>query len=220
MVNLKVSDMNENKKDLATREKILKAAREIFVEKGRDGARMQEIADRAGVNKALLHYYHTSKENLYREIILDAFRELIMNIGQLFEADLSPEEQIKQLIHRHFDFLAKNTDLPRLMMQEFIREDSILPGLMHEVIFSRKSDMPSKLFDFFKKIKPGEKINPQDAIHILLNIIGMNAVYFIARPVVDVIFPDATRDQANFLENRKKIISDMVLKSLFNNPER
>ena len=80
--------------------------------------------------------------------------------------------------------------------------------------------MPSKLFDFFKKIKPGEKINPQDAIHILLNIIGMNAVYFIARPVVDVIFPDATRDQANFLENRKKIISDMVLKSLFNNPER
>ena len=51
----------EIKKD-NTEEKIIDAATDVFVQKGMDGARMQEIADLAGINKALLHYYFRSKE--------------------------------------------------------------------------------------------------------------------------------------------------------------
>jgi len=49
--------------------RILDAAREVFVERGLDGARMQDIADKAGINKALLHYYFRNKEKLF-ELIL------------------------------------------------------------------------------------------------------------------------------------------------------
>lgn len=206
--------------DTATKEKILKAARQIFVKKGRDGARMQEIADRAGVNKALLHYYYTSKENLYREIIFNAFNELIMNIEQLFKSETSPEEQLKQLIHQHFDFLTRNSDLPRLIAQEFIREDSILTDLMHDALFSKKSTMPKKLFDFFDKAIADDRTHTQDAIQIILNIVGMNVFYFIAKPVIDTIFPEATRNQAEFLETRKKAITEMALRSLFKTPKK
>ena len=54
--------------DSHTREKIFRAATEIFEEKGYAAARMQEIADRAGINKALLHYYFTTKEQLFMAV--------------------------------------------------------------------------------------------------------------------------------------------------------
>ena len=56
------------KKDLSTEEKILNAAKKVFLTKGMDGARMQDIADEAGINKALLHYYFRSKDKLFEQI--------------------------------------------------------------------------------------------------------------------------------------------------------
>ena len=54
-------------KDRSAEEKILAAAKKVFVEKGMDGARMQDIADEAGINKALLHYYFRNKEKLFQD---------------------------------------------------------------------------------------------------------------------------------------------------------
>ncbi len=51
-----------------TKEKILQTAISIFREKGKDGAKMQEIADGAGINKAMLHYYFSSKDQLFQEV--------------------------------------------------------------------------------------------------------------------------------------------------------
>ncbi|MCB0293033.1 MAG: helix-turn-helix transcriptional regulator, partial [Calditrichaeota bacterium] len=51
-----------------TERKIVEAASTVFLEKGKTGARMQAIADRAGINKALLHYYFRSKDRLYQEV--------------------------------------------------------------------------------------------------------------------------------------------------------
>ncbi len=56
-------------KQQSTEEKILMAARQIFIDRGMDGARMQDIADAAGINKAMLHYYFRSKEKLYGTIV-------------------------------------------------------------------------------------------------------------------------------------------------------
>ncbi|HNA17232.1 MAG TPA: helix-turn-helix domain-containing protein, partial [Ferruginibacter sp.] len=55
--------MAKHNKD--TEQKILESARNVFIQKGLAGARMQDIADHAGVNKALLHYYFTSKDKLF-----------------------------------------------------------------------------------------------------------------------------------------------------------
>ena len=56
--------------ELGTEEKIIIAARNIFTKKGMNGARMQEIADEAGINKALLHYYYRNKEQLFFAVLL------------------------------------------------------------------------------------------------------------------------------------------------------
>ncbi len=69
MVNAKKSGKSD------TEEQILKAARKLFENKGFNGARMQEIADEAGINKSLLHYYFRSKEGLFDQIFLEAFKD-------------------------------------------------------------------------------------------------------------------------------------------------
>ena len=66
--------------DNTTEQKILEAAQEVFHEKGYDGARMQEIADKASINKGLLHYYFKTKDSLFEAIFSIAFRQMIAQI--------------------------------------------------------------------------------------------------------------------------------------------
>ena len=77
--------MVKEKKEKSTEEKILAAAKKVFVAKGMAGARMQDIADEAGINKALLHYYFRNKEKLFELIFMDAAQKLIQKINYIFE---------------------------------------------------------------------------------------------------------------------------------------
>ena len=64
-------------RDVSTEQKIREAARKVFQAKGMHGARMQDIADTAGINKALLHYYFRSKDQLFEAIFKEALQQLI-----------------------------------------------------------------------------------------------------------------------------------------------
>ncbi|MES1226372.1 MAG: helix-turn-helix domain-containing protein, partial [Bacteroidota bacterium] len=77
------------KKDATTEDKILEAARKVFIKKGMAGARMQEIADEAGINKAMLHYYFRNKEMLFDVIFRQAAQKLFPKINIIFESDES-----------------------------------------------------------------------------------------------------------------------------------
>ena len=65
-----------------TEQKIFEAALEVFASKGRDGARMQEIADHAGINRPLLHYYFRSKSQLYEAVFAHGFKQFISSLSQ------------------------------------------------------------------------------------------------------------------------------------------
>ena len=69
--------MVKSKKDQSTEEKILAAAKKVFMTKGMAGARMQDIADEAGINKALLHYYFRSKDKLFETIFLESGKKIL-----------------------------------------------------------------------------------------------------------------------------------------------
>ena len=67
-----------------TEEKIIRAARKVFIQKGMDGARMQGIADEAGINKSLLHYYFRSKDKLFSRVFSEAFNDIIEMSDSVF----------------------------------------------------------------------------------------------------------------------------------------
>ena len=87
---------NLKKKDNSTEDAILQVARKVFTQKGLSGARMQDIADEAGVNKALLHYYFQSKEKLFALIFDQEFEKFFSSLAVIISSDLGLFEKIKQ----------------------------------------------------------------------------------------------------------------------------
>ena len=85
--------MSENEK--LTEEKIFEAATDVFVEKGLDGARMQDIADHAGINKALLHYYFRTKDKLFNAVFEMIAKKIFKKFAPVFDETLTLEEKIR-----------------------------------------------------------------------------------------------------------------------------
>jgi AcrR family transcriptional regulator len=105
--------------EITTEEKILIAARKVFIEKGWDGARMQEIADNAGINKALLHYYFRNKEQLFKRVFAGIVGKLIPNLNTIIQSEQPIFEKIQAFIDAYLDFLLANQELPLLSLMSY-----------------------------------------------------------------------------------------------------
>ena len=99
-----------------TENQILKAAREVFIAKGYEGARMQEIADRAGINKALLHYYFRSKEKLFEAVFSEIAMNLFPAMKQLLEAEIGIKEKVTFFIKIYLKTLLENPFFLRILI--------------------------------------------------------------------------------------------------------
>jgi len=116
--------MNDKKKNpTATREKILNTATKIFARKGFDGARVEEIAQKAGVNKALIYYYFKSKEEILEEIMKRFLEESLQRKQKLLErsSPMSTEELIQSSAERIFDLYKGNEDVLRIIITEELK---------------------------------------------------------------------------------------------------
>ncbi|HVZ17961.1 MAG TPA: TetR/AcrR family transcriptional regulator [Terriglobales bacterium] len=104
-----------------TRAAILKASLHEFAAEGVAGARIDEIARTAGVNKALLYYYFHDKESLYGAVIDDIFQQMRERLLVVLNSDVPPPEKIIAYIGTHFDYIASDPEYPRLVQQEMMR---------------------------------------------------------------------------------------------------
>ena len=89
------------KKDFTTEEKILTAAKQVFLTRGMDGARMQDIADEAGINKALLHYYFRSKDQLFEKIFLEVAHAFLPRVLGILESESTLFEKIERFCNEY-----------------------------------------------------------------------------------------------------------------------
>ncbi|MBE9468013.1 MAG: TetR/AcrR family transcriptional regulator [Bacteroidetes bacterium] len=107
-----------NKKLENTEQKNLNAAKKIFLKKGKDGSRMQEIADEAAINKALLHYYFRSKDKLFEAVFDDAIMKFLPKIGNVLNSDKSLFDKIRLFTNHYIDFFIENLYLPLFIFSE------------------------------------------------------------------------------------------------------
>ena len=91
-------------KDQSTEAKILNAAKEVFMKFGLYGARMQDIADLAGINKALLHYYFRNKEKLFNAVFESALEKYFQQVTVMGDTSMSVEERLFKYVDNVFDF--------------------------------------------------------------------------------------------------------------------
>ena len=104
-----------------TRAAILKAAVHEFASEGVAGARTDQIARAAGVNKALLYYYFKDKEALYGAVVDSIFEGMRDRLMAVLDSDLPPQEKIMQYVAAHFDYIASSPHFPRVVQQEMMR---------------------------------------------------------------------------------------------------
>ena len=104
--------------DLDTEERILAAAHAVFLRAGTAGARMQEIADEAGVNKALLHYYFRSKERLAQAVFERAAVTMFSFLFELIASPASLEDKVRTVVAAQVDFLREHPYLPGYIVSE------------------------------------------------------------------------------------------------------
>src|SRR3954454_20198668 len=109
-------------KDQSTEERILAAAQKVFLAKGMDGARMQDIADEAGINKALLHYYFRSKDKLFEQIFLDVASALLPRIFAILESDRGLFEKIENFCDEYISQLIETPYVPIFILNEINRQ--------------------------------------------------------------------------------------------------
>jgi len=193
----------------STEQRILAAAAEVFLQKGKDGARMHEIARKAGINQALLHYYFRNKERLYEEVFT---QKLSQFFGDFF-ASLSEIEDIRQLIRsfidHYLDRLTEQPDLPRFIFWEIRQGGSVFAKVLRKYLGRKKEIQNPFVLKVQEAVSAGQ-IRPLDPMHMFLSLLGMCLIPFIARPILERVLPDFPGLSAEFLETRKREIFDLV----------
>src|SRR6202163_3934258 len=167
-----------------TRAAILTAALEEFAHEGAAGARTDEIARRAGVNKALLYYYFKEKEGLYAAALEQVFSGLHERVMAVLErADLLPPERLLLYVRTHFDYIASAPVYPRLVQREFMRSAGRTPSPAAGRVMERHGkplyNRLEKLID--EGIASGD-FRRVDPVQTVTSIIGTIVFYFISMP--------------------------------------
>jgi TetR/AcrR family transcriptional regulator len=127
--------MTEN--DKMTEEKIFEAATDVFVEKGMDGARMQDIATLAGINKALLHYYFRTKDQLFSKVFEKIAKRMFSKFAPVFDENLTLEEKIRFFFNAHISFMKDNPRLPGFILNELNRNPARIKKLLSTIEFRK-----------------------------------------------------------------------------------
>ncbi len=203
--------MVNKKKDHSTEQQILDAAKKVFVQKGMAGARMQDIADQAGINKALLHYYFRNKEKLFEVIFMEAAEKLFPRINAIFEADQPLFEKIENFCDEYIAIVMENPYLPLFVLNE-INQD---PDYFLKKVWTGKSKPnPVKLLEQIEKeVRKGtiKRVNP---MHLLMNLISMTIFPFVAKPMFQRNLGMSDVQFRMAMEERKKEIPRFIIDSL------
>ncbi len=204
------TDEKGNKTDCDTEMRIFDAARKVFHSKGLDGARMQEIADEAGINKAMLHYYFRTKDKLFESIFEEDFKEFFKRLAELISAELPLLEKIEFFVENYLELILKNSYIPAFIISEIhhnperIKNIFLETGIRAEQIF---------MDDIKTAISLGI-IRPIDPKQLIVNIIGLCIFPIVAKPILCVMLGFDEDGYRNFIEERKKEVARFVINSI------
>ena len=111
---------------METKEKIISAAIEVFAEKGKHGARMEQIAAKAKVNKAMLYYYFSSKDNLFYEVLKSIIQNIFQHMSSTFNLfiiyDESPIDKLKRIVNAQFEVFSQNSNFAKILLLALANE--------------------------------------------------------------------------------------------------
>lgn len=194
---------------------IFDAARDVFTEKGFEGARMQEISEKAGINKALLHYYYRTKEKLFDAIFKKVFGDFFSKVTGIFENDEPLVDKIKFFVEHYIDFISRNPQIPSFIIHELARNPKRAVEMLGNKTGLIKNNTLGKFSEMINKEIEKGNIIPIDPEQLIVNIIGLCIFPFVAKPIlIGIIFKNDKKKFNEFLESRKQEVAKFVIDAI------
>lgn len=195
-----------------TEKTILEVARRTFVQRGFAAARMQEIADEAGTNKAMLHYYFRSKEKLYQEVIRYTLDTILPRFARALQAQGTVMERLEVIITEHIGTLRDNPDIPFFILSELSQKrESFLSEIEKRV--SHFSNIQQFLAQIMQEMQEG-KIRQIPPVQLLLNVMGMCVFPFLAKPIFCNVIKLPEENFDAIMAERKDFVIEFVRNAL------
>lgn len=197
-------------KQKATEEQIFEAASRIFQRDGYAGARMQQIADEANINKSMLHYYYRSKDKLFRAVFQKQLIRFFPTIFEVLGAELTLDKKVPRLIDAYYNFLQDNPTVVQFIIQEMNNHPEEFKRFMKE-----KDIHPPKSFgeQIRKEVEEGN-MDPVEPRQLLISIVGLILFPFIAQMMVKTVFGLEEQEYLKFLKDRKWFLTDFILNAI------
>lgn len=183
--------------------KIKEAARKLFQEKGFEGVRTREIAELAGINSALLHYYFRSKEKLFRIIMSESIQQMFDFLHQIiYDRSTSLSYKIEKVVNGYMDLVLSSPNLALFVLNELhanpkllIRESGIPQSFLTQSILVKQIEECLKARSI--------SISP---LHFIINMISLSVMPVIASPLVKHLYNTENDSFRQLIEERRQLI--------------
>lgn len=188
----------------STKDRILRAAQDVFAEKGFEGASTREIAARADVNISSLHYHWDSKETLYRGIFAHIYRELVSLVQDEITRP-ADKEQAREMIDRTlgvvFDAFADEPTMPKLLLRRLIEAPDLDDAAAAALA-------PSwKVFQEWAREFSGDEIASQDISFLLLAVQSALLVTMLDSPHTRMMLGGSIQEPKRRVRLRRQTIA-------------
>ncbi len=201
--------MSLHKKD--TEERIRKAASRIFSLRGFEGARMQEIADEARINKAMLHYYFRSKKMLFDMILDEKITQIFVAFSEWFTEERSFEEKLRAFVQKQITIVSEFPVLPLFILSESRKNPEIINQKFQKVPIQKLRASFHKMID--EAYQKGEirKITLEE---LLVNTMSLCVYPIVAAPILQHVLDLDDIAYKAIIEKRKDTVAELLLRDL------
>ncbi len=201
-------------KEKSAKQKILDSGLQEFAAYGYEGARVDRIARKAHINKAMIFYYFSSKRNLYHTVIKDVLLDFIPRVQRVVKEARTPERLFEILPALYIRYFSTKKDVVKMIGREMIHSPQNITPLIRE-IFAGFPDAPSQMLPrTIQEWHSKGLIAESDPVQFVFNIIPLCLFPFIAQPMVEAILNIRISNDKDFLEKRIQSISHLLKRGL------
>lgn len=202
--------------DHNTEQKILDAANKVFVKKGFDGTRMQQIADEAKINKSLLHYYYRSKDKLFYNVFKIMAKKFFPQAISVFsDTNIDFFDRIRAFTNEYISILSKNPFLPNFILHELSRKSEKMTELfthLFDSFFTTNINILKQ--ELIKEHKKG-RIIKIEITDFIVNILSLSVFPFVSRSILKATLMDNSQEKfGDFIEKRKTDVAELIINSI------
>jgi TetR/AcrR family transcriptional regulator len=194
----------------STVRRIVVAARKVFAQKGLTGARMDEIARVAGVNKALPYYYFRNKEELHRFVLETMIAQISSQMQSPKVLAMDPPDRVRALVNTTFDFVLRNPAYPRLIQREMMAARRHL----HWMVVAHHRPLHRSVVKTIREGIALGQFRRVDPDQMVFTIFGMIMYYFATGPLASQIWNRDVWNPRNVAQRRRAVL-DFLEHGLF-----